>query len=263
MHTPRSTIHRRRATLAGLAVAAAAGGGALAASASSAHAGHDHASTAGAAKAMTADTNAPAGAPGHWLPNDPWVMEHWLPFDAQRLLDLLHVDVKTVRQWLKTPGHTLAQLGAAHGYADKEKLLGDLLAPRQAGVDAATFRTLQDRTEQVLTQSHLAQHVLGHLFHDPQIPQHAQTIFGVSTKELRAYRKQGLTAAQIGAKGHRTPDQVKAAVMATLSASQADGVKRGATTQAQADAMLAAQRKALPKWLDRKPKDKGMGTGGG
>jgi hypothetical protein len=33
------------------------------------------------AKPQTAslDSDAPAGAPPHWLPGEPWVMQHWLP----------------------------------------------------------------------------------------------------------------------------------------------------------------------------------------
>ncbi|MDP9293388.1 MAG: hypothetical protein M3O90_03015, partial [Actinomycetota bacterium] len=35
------------------------------------------------AKSQTAslDSDAPPGAPPHWLPNEPWVMQHWLPYD--------------------------------------------------------------------------------------------------------------------------------------------------------------------------------------
>ena len=27
------------------------------------------------------DSEAPPGAPPHWLPNETWVMQHWLPYD--------------------------------------------------------------------------------------------------------------------------------------------------------------------------------------
>ena len=31
------------------------------------------------------DSDAPPGAPPHWLPGEPWVMQHWLPYDERRL----------------------------------------------------------------------------------------------------------------------------------------------------------------------------------
>ena len=46
------------------------------------------------AKPQTAslDSDAPPGSPPHWLPGEQWVMQHWLPYDEQRLYSLLGVD---------------------------------------------------------------------------------------------------------------------------------------------------------------------------
>ena len=203
------------------------------------------------AAVMSADSHAPAGAPAHWLPKDPWVMQHWLPYDEQRLYATLGVDRGTVARWLRVHGHTLAELAAAHGHADRAALVDTLLAPRRDSVDAATFAVLRRRADDTLTQSHLAQHVFSHLFHDPAIPAGAETIFGVSTPELRRLRREGLTPAQIGARGGRTREQVAGDLMRVLAESQRVGRAQGATTAAQSAAFLTVQRRAVPRWLDR------------
>ncbi|MDQ3767979.1 MAG: hypothetical protein M3370_00650 [Actinomycetota bacterium] len=42
--------------------------------------------------ARAQDSDAPEGALGHWLPTETWVYEHWLPYDEDRLYELLDVD---------------------------------------------------------------------------------------------------------------------------------------------------------------------------
>ena len=29
---------------------------------------------------VSLDSDAPPGSPPHWLPGEPWVMQHWLPY---------------------------------------------------------------------------------------------------------------------------------------------------------------------------------------
>jgi hypothetical protein len=192
-----------------------------------------------------ADSHAPPGAPMTWLPKQDWVMRHWLPYDEARLYGLLGVNRRTVATWLRTHGHTLAQLAAEHGHGDVDALARDLV-----GEDDAT---LIGRAEDTLTQSHLAQHVLFHSFHDPQLPAHAQQLFGVSTAEFRKARRSGRTPREIGAQGGRSAAQVTNAVEAFLHAEQQAGVRQGATSPEQAEATAAEQIARVPMWLDRAP----------
>ena len=37
------------------------------------------------------DSEAPPGSPPHWLPNERWVMQHWIPYDETRLYSLLGI----------------------------------------------------------------------------------------------------------------------------------------------------------------------------
>ena len=42
--------------------------------------------------ASAQDSLAPKGALPHWIPNDDWVYEHWLPYDETRLYAVLGID---------------------------------------------------------------------------------------------------------------------------------------------------------------------------
>jgi len=189
---------------------------------------------------MQPDSNAPEGAKAHWLPKDAWVMQHFLPFDEARLYALLHITRKDLRKHLKTHGNTIAQLAASHGYPDQAKLAADLLGARATP-------TLTARTNDVLDQSHLAQHVFFHVFHDPKIAESSEQLFGVSKQEFRAARKAGKTPLEIA----KEPTKLEGRVRALLEDAYDDAVQRGDTTASQAKTMLAVQMKTYDKWKDK------------
>src|SRR5215218_6386490 len=82
------------------------------------------------AKPQTAslDSDAPPGAPPHWLPGEPWVMQHWLPYDEQRLYDLLGADRGVIWRQLRDDTRNLAQLAEQRGWEPRE-LANELVAP--------------------------------------------------------------------------------------------------------------------------------------
>src|SRR3954470_14816922 len=82
------------------------------------------------ARATSFDSLAPATAPPHWLPPEPWVYNHWLPFDEGRLYAVLHVDRGDVWQQLRDDHRTLAQLARRHGITDMRALAARLAGPR-------------------------------------------------------------------------------------------------------------------------------------
>ena len=49
------------------------------------------------AAAQAADSHAPKGARGDWLPRSEWVMSSWTPFDEARLYALLRTDRRRSR----------------------------------------------------------------------------------------------------------------------------------------------------------------------
>src|SRR4051795_4426366 len=73
------------------------------------------------------DSEAPPGSPPHWLPNETWGMQHWLPYDETRLYSLLGVTRGDVWRWLRDDMRNIAGLAAQHGYADPHALARELV----------------------------------------------------------------------------------------------------------------------------------------
>src|SRR5688500_3302215 len=131
-----------------------------------------------AAPAFAQDSEAPPGAEKHWLPDEEWVNLLWLPYDEQRLYDLLDMTRGQVFRWVRIGAHhPLAQLGKRQGVT-ADRLAKALVAPRRKSVSAATHRTLVRAARRTLTQGHLAQHLLFHALHQTAIPERATRIFG-------------------------------------------------------------------------------------
>src|SRR3954463_4607592 len=106
------------------------------------------------------DSEAPPGSPPHWLPNETWVMQHWLPYDETRLYALLGVSRGDVWRWLRDDTRNLAGLAAEHGGSDPEKLASALVAPWRGHLrEPGRLALLQSRARRTLTQGHLSQHI--------------------------------------------------------------------------------------------------------
>src|SRR4051794_11430972 len=117
------------------------------------------------------DSEAPPGSPPHWLPNETWVMQHWLPYDETRLYALLGVTRGDTWRWLRDDTRNLAGLAALHGYADPHALARALVAPWQGRLrDPARLALLESRALRTLTQGHLSQHIFFHSLHQNAIP---------------------------------------------------------------------------------------------
>src|SRR3954466_2635681 len=78
------------------------------------------------------DSLAPKGAPAHWLPPEPWVYNHWLPFDERRLYRLLGHTREQLWQQLRDDRRTLAELAARRGWPQPSRLAAALVAPERA-----------------------------------------------------------------------------------------------------------------------------------
>jgi hypothetical protein len=130
------------------------------------------------AAAQAADSHAPHGARLDWLPRDEWVMSAWLPYDEARLYELVHSDRAEVDAWLDDH-RTLGQLARKRGWTSQRRLARALVAPRLKSVRPAMRAVLERRALETLTQGHLSNHVIFHVFHTPAIADHARTIFGL------------------------------------------------------------------------------------
>jgi hypothetical protein len=145
---------------------------------------------AAAPAAHAADSHAPKGARGDWLPADEWVMSQWLPYDEASLLRLLRTDRAGLAGWLDDR-RTLGALARRRGFRSRRALAARLVAARGERLTAARRRTLEQRALDTLTQAHLARHVLFHIFHTRAIADTAPRVFGMSPARYRRLRDAG------------------------------------------------------------------------
>lgn len=200
------------------------------------------------AAASAADSHAPKGARLDWLPSDEWVMSSWLPYDEARLYALVHTNRAEVDAWLDDH-RTLGQLARRRGWPSQRALAHALVAPRLHAVRPAMRRALERRAFDTLTQGHLANHVLFHVFHTPAIADHARTVFGVSPASFRRLRNSGLSPTRIAQEGGRTRAGAQARLAVLLKARGQRAVRLGAMSGAQARALYAEQTAALPVFM--------------
>jgi hypothetical protein len=200
------------------------------------------------AAAQAADSHAPHGARLDWLPSDEWVMSAWLPYDEARLYALLHTDRARVDAWLDDH-RTLGQLARARDWNSQRKLAHALVAPRLTSVRPAMRPVLERRALETLTQGHLSNHVIFHVFHTPAIADHAGTIFGLRPATFRRLRDSGPSPTTIARRGGRTRAGAQARIAQLVEARGRRAVRLGAMSRAQARALYAEQMAALPAFM--------------
>jgi signal transduction histidine kinase len=200
------------------------------------------------AAAHAADSHAPHGARLDWLPRDEWVMSGWLPYDEARLYDLVHSDRAEVDAWLDDH-RTLGQLARSRGWTSQRTLAHALVAPRLKVLRPALRSVLERRALETLTQGHLSNHVIFHVFHTPAIADHARTIFGLRPETFRHLRDGGLSPATIAQRGGRTRAGAQTRIAQLLKARGQRAVSLGAMSRAQAKALYAEQMANLSAFM--------------
>src|SRR3954471_7569179 len=207
-----------------------------------------------AAKPQTTslDSEAPPGSPPHWLPNETWVMQHWLPYDETRLYDLLGVTRGDVWRWLRDDTRNLAGLAALHAYPDPHVLARELVQPWQGHLkEPGRLPVLENRALRTLTQGHLSQHMFFHSLHQNAIPDAAPKIFGTSTTQFRTLRRSELSPLMICRLNGLSRAHAQDSAEQTLRAMAARAVDGQAMPSAQADRLLARQLRQVPRWLSQ------------
>lgn len=209
-----------------------------------------------AAPAAAHDSLAPRDAEHRWLPTEPWVQKHWLAFDESELYAALGVDTRTVFDWLADDHRSLADLARSRGVPVRG-LSKRLLEPRRALLSAREYRVLRSRTERVLTQGHLAQHLFFHVFHGAHLTGqaeegHIEHLFGMDRHEYRRLRQdRRMSPFAIARRGGRSTASVRKHVIGQLRGEAALGVRAGSVSQGQADRLLARQLRVVDCWLTR------------
>ena len=205
-----------------------------------------------AVPASAQDSGAPPGALPHWIPNDPWVYEHWLPYDETRLYAVLGTDRGGIWRWLRDDAaHDLTQLARRRGMTADE-LTDRLMAPRRASMSRARFAQLRARAYRIVTQGHLSQHIHFHSLHQRSIQDAAPSVFGVSPAEFRDLRVAEHSPLEIGRMHGRSAVVIRERAAAALRRATARAVSGGAMTRAQGRRLLRRQLAQLPRWLGQR-----------
>jgi Tol biopolymer transport system component/plastocyanin len=202
-----------------------------------------------AVKKASFDSEAPVTAPAHWLPPEDWVYNHWLPYDEDRLYELLGVTRGAIWRRLRDDRNNLAGLAARHGWPDAGKLATALVAPRAGESKPVTHALLRSRTLRTLTQGHLSQHLLFHSLHQFAIPSEAPAIFGVTDAQFRTLRRAEQSPLEIGRLHGRSLARIQALSEAVLRERVRFGIASGAMTARQGRLLLRRQVSQLPRWL--------------
>jgi hypothetical protein len=180
------------------------------------------------AAAARPDSDAPSGASADWLPHEPWVDQRWLPFDEEALNSALGMSTQELFLKLSATRQTVNQLAAARGVSTRT-LAAKLVATRHSRRGAAWRKTMLARTRRVLTQSHLAAHMLGHVFHERSVIGEPSKMFGVPAKTFRTmYFDQHRSFAEIASAGGVSLPALRRRALAASRAAGRAGVAAGA-----------------------------------
>jgi hypothetical protein len=169
------------------------------------------------------DDLAPPGAAHDWLPDEDWIARHWVPFDERTLTARLGIPSRDLEAYLYDDHHPLADLARARGL-DIAALRDELVAPWRSTVDVTRYTLLRERTERVLTQPHLAQHVFFHLFHGSAVAHDPQGTFGLPADTVRQLRLGGLTPAEIAQRGGVSEAALRASILHFLHLEHDEGI---------------------------------------
>jgi hypothetical protein len=96
------------------------------------------------AEASAHDSLGPPGAAHTWLPDEDWVMRHWVPFDERALTSRLALRAGDLEAYLYDDHHALADLARARGL-DVALLRDELVAPWRPLVDDQRYALLRER----------------------------------------------------------------------------------------------------------------------
>jgi hypothetical protein len=206
------------------------------------------------ASADRPDSDAPPGASSMWLPEEEWVMERWIPFDIERLEGELRVDRHGIYRYLRNGDPTIADLARAKGVR-VTGLPERLLASRAAAVTPEQYASLLERTRRFVDQGHLAEHVIGHTFHNWSLMRQTQRVFGMSEQRRARLYQERRTPAEMAARAGVTRRRLRQTVLAIVRRSGERGVAQGALSEHAARDLWEHQVEAIEPWMDLRPTD--------
>jgi lambda repressor-like predicted transcriptional regulator len=194
------------------------------------------------------DSAAPSGAAPDWLPSEAWVMERWVPFDERKLEAIFGEGTTAITATLDRTGVTLNQL-ARQRRIPVDTLAQRLVASRHLSRRSKVRATLMKRTKRMLSQSHLAVHMLSHIFHTWTVTRQTESVFGVSQAAFsRLYFVEGLTMQQIAAAGGVRPSALRAHALHAAAVSGRRGVRINAMSARENRVLRARDKQHYLSW---------------
>lgn len=205
----------------------------------------------GARTAAAHDAPMPADARHGLLPDEPWVMAHWAPFDERTLTTALRLRPAQLQAFLYNDHHTLAQLARARhvGFTG----LVRRLTAWTADVPGADRAEIERRTRLVLVSGHLAQHVLYHVFHGFDLVPRVVRASHVRWATFDARRADRWSLRRIVTSGGGDPAAVERDLAGAIDAERDRALARHASPATQAARMDARQQGRLHCWFTRPP----------
>jgi hypothetical protein len=201
---------------------------------------------AGAGTAAGSDT-AP-GADADWLPNEEWVLEHWIPYDQRRLTRLLHTDMTGLRDWMRGD-RPLAGLARRRGLMPS-RLARRLVAPWRGRVSRRHHQALYRRALKTLTQGHLALHLFFHPTHSRSLNRLYVRLHAGHSESVHSPR----SLMEIAEAKGRSAAWLQRKALRLVRGSARRGVRLQATSRGQARRWLQYQEPAVLGWLEWRPR---------
>jgi hypothetical protein len=199
-----------------------------------------------ATPARAADPDAPPGASPTWLPNEAWVLEHWLPYSDRDLFRILHISQAHLGI---SDTRSLADIARSRGLKTSSVVTA-LMKPWRGKVSAAHYRELRSRAMRTFTQPHLAVHMFFHTFHDASMDGALPGILGVPDyPTILRLQAQNLSYAEMAARNGRSVAQVQAAVRQVIARSMASAVGAQWTPRAHVKAWMGLVDTQISGWL--------------
>lgn len=200
------------------------------------------------------DPDAPPGATADWLPDEDWVLQHWLPYTERHLWRVLRTDRLELQKSLRV--RPLAGL-ARKKHMSTRKVLRRLMEPVRREYPQR-YRLLYERARRTFTQRHLMQHMLFHPLHHPKLSQYITEALGIGWLKIDALREQGNTLNEVAQLRGLDPVAFDQGGVDTIRDATDAALWRGAIPRRQARAYLREVSRLLPKlwsgfWNRRHP----------
>lgn len=197
---------------------------------------------------LRADPAAPPGASADWLPSEEWVMERWLPFDQTDLLAMLGLDAPALWKLIGRTGRSIDGVAAARG-VPRHRLAHRLVNARSSQFDATPRHVLITRANRVLSQPHLAEHVLFHPFHTWSVLRNTREVFGVPQAAFDdLLQRRHLSFIEIASTAGIDRAELRRRALRHAAHGARKGMREGAITPTQAKAMRRLDIASFDQW---------------